>query len=96
MKSLPEVLQLLRANKERLQAKYPIKSIGVFGSVARNKQHEGSDVDVMVDVAPEIGLGFIDLAEELESLLSEKVDLVSKRAIKPSYISIIERDLVYV
>jgi predicted nucleotidyltransferase len=96
MKSLPEILSVLRANKERLQAKYPIKSIGVFGSVARNESNPNSDVDVLVDVAPEIGLGFIDLAEELEKLLSEKVDLVSKRAIKPSYTSIIERDIVYV
>ena len=96
MKSLPEILTVLRANKARLQAKYPISSIGVFGSVARNMQQEGSDVDVLVDVAPEIGLGFIDLAQELENLLSEKVDLVSKRAIKAPYLSIIERDLVYV
>lgn len=96
MKSLPEILNILKANKSTLQAKYPIRSIGVFGSFARNEQKEGSDVDVLVDVAPEIGLGFIDLAEELEKMLSEKVDLVSKRAIKPQYTPIIERDLIYV
>jgi uncharacterized protein len=96
MKSLPEVLDVLKANKTRLQAKYPIQSIAIFGSVARNAQGQGSDVDVLVDVAPEIGLGFIELAEELEKLLSEKVDLISKRAIRPPYLSIIERDLVYV
>jgi uncharacterized protein len=96
MKSLPEILNILKANKAGLQAKYPIRALGVFGSFARNEQHEGSDVDVMVDVAPDIGLGFIDLAEDLEKLLAEKVDLVSKRAIKPQYSSIIERDLIYV
>ena len=96
MKSLPEILNILKANKTDLQARYPIRALGVFGSVSRNEQHEGSDVDVLVDVAPEIGLGFIDLAEELERLLAEKVDLVSTRAIRPQYSSIIHRDLIYV
>jgi hypothetical protein len=70
--------------------------MAVFGSVARNTQSRDSDIDVFINVAPEIGLGFIELAEERERLLSEKVDLISKRAIKPPYFSIIERDLVYV
>lgn len=76
--------------------KYPIRSIGVFGSFARNQQTENSDVDVLVDVAPEIGLGFVELANELEKILSAKVDLVSRRAIKPHYTHLIERDLIYV
>ena len=96
MKSLPEVINILKDNKSYLLAKYPIKTLGVFGSFARNEQREGSDLDVLVDVAPEIGLGFIDLAQDLEKLLTEKVDLVSKRAIKPQYPPIIERDLIYV
>jgi len=41
-------------------------------------------VDILVDVDPTIGLGFVTLAERLEEVLGLPVDLVSRRAIKPS------------
>jgi predicted nucleotidyltransferase len=39
---------------------------------------------------------FIDLANELESLLKRKVDLVSKAGIKPAYLREIQPEIVYV
>jgi uncharacterized protein len=50
----------------------------------------------MVDFSQPIGIRFIDLAEELEQLLHQKVDLVSRNAIKPKYYKAIEQELIYV
>jgi uncharacterized protein len=58
--------------------------MALFGSWARNEQTETSDVDILVDLDPSIGLRFVTLAERLESLLEQHVDLVSSRAVKPN------------
>jgi len=96
VKSLSTILSLILKNKPVLQKKYPIKTIGVFGSVARGDNKENSDVDILVEFEKPIGIEFIDLANELESILHQKVDLISKTGIKPKYLKIIEKDLHYV
>ena len=96
MKSLDIILSLIIKNKPHLQKKYPIKTIGVFGSMARGDFNENSDVDILVEFDKPIGIEFIDLANELESILQQKVDLISKSGVKPKYLKIIEKDLHYV
>ena len=83
MKSRDEVMTILRQARHDLQARFPITRIALFGSYARGDQHEESDVDILVDVDPSIGLKFVSLAEELERLLGEPVELVSSRAVGP-------------
>jgi uncharacterized protein len=96
MKSLSTILSLILKSKPDLQKKYPIKTIGVFGSVARGDNKENSDVDILVEFEKPIGIEFIDLANELESILEQKVDLISRSGIKPKYFQMIEKDLHYV
>ena len=96
MKSLSTILSLILKNKPGLQKKYPIKSLGVFGSFARGDNTENSDVDILVEFEKPIGIEFIDLANELESILHQKVDLISRAGIKPKYFKAIEKDLHYV
>jgi predicted nucleotidyltransferase len=96
MNSLSAILSLILKNKPGLQKKYPIKTIGVFGSVARGDFNEESDIDILVEFEKPIGIEFIDLANELESILQQKVDLISRSGIKPKYFKIIEKDLHYV
>ena len=85
---------MLRQQKAQLCGRYPIRRIAVFGSWARGEQTDGSDVDILVDVAPSIGLDFVSLAEELETLLDMRVDLVSARAIRPALWAQIEPELI--
>lgn len=96
MQSLPSILNQLKTSKGLLKKRYPIKQIGVFGSIARGDAHDGSDVDIVVEFNAPIGIEFVDLAEELEILLKTKVDLVSRNAIRPAYWAHIEKDVVYV
>ena len=90
-----EILARLREAKAALQAVFPIHRLALFGSYARGTSVPGrSDVDIMVEVEPSIGLGFVTLAERLEQLLGQPVDLVSRRAIKPSLWQRIEPELI--
>jgi len=79
-----------------LRREFPLKSMAVFGSVARGEATPDSDLDILVDVDPSIGLGFVTLAERLEKDLGRKVDLVSRRALRPSLWKQIEPELVHV
>lgn len=96
MISLATVKKILRENKSRLSEKYGVCEIAVFGSYSCSQQNDQSDIDILVDFNRPIGIEFIDLAEELEAVLSRKVDLVSKRGIKAEYYKQIESDLIYV
>lgn len=90
------VIQILQQHKEELFNKYPLKSMALFGSYSRGEETVDSDVDVMVELAGPIGIRFLNLNYEIENLLNKKVDLVSKRGIKPGYFAFIEPDLIYV
>jgi uncharacterized protein len=84
---LPRVLPALRE-------KFPISRIALFGSHARGEQRADSDADILVEVDPSIGLRFSALAEKLERLLEEPVELVSSRAISPSVRPLVEADCI--
>lgn len=91
-----DLLSKLRNLKLQLVKKYPIAAMALFGSFSRGDQFDNSDIDILVELDGKIGSRFIDLAEELESALGRKVDLVSKNGIKPRYYNSIEGDLIYV
>lgn len=89
-----EILAVLRQQRELLSRRYPIHRLALFGSWSRDEAGEDSDVDVLVEVDPSIGLRFVELADDLEQALGRRVDLVSRRAIKPSLWKHIESDLI--
>lgn len=88
------ILATLMEQRKVLSRRYPIQRLALFGSWARGDAREDSDVDVLVEVDPSIGLRFVDLGDELEKALGRRVDLVSRRAIKPSLWERIEPDLI--
>jgi predicted nucleotidyltransferase len=96
MKTVDEIRSILSAHREVLRARFGVKEIGIFGSLARNEAERTSDVDIVVDFERPIGLAFTELAEYLETILDAKVDLVSKHAIKPRFLAAVESDLIYV
>ena len=96
MKDLSTIKQIIKELKPELEKKFHVSSIGIFGSVVRNDFSENSDVDIIVDFSQPIGIEFIDLADLLEEKFNEQVDLVSKKGIKPQYLSSIENEIVYV
>jgi len=69
------ILSTLRRHKGEILKQFPVKRLALFGSVVRNEQTARSDVDILVDVDPSIGLRFVNLAENLQEVLRCKVDL---------------------
>jgi predicted nucleotidyltransferase len=56
----------------------PIEKLSLFGSVLRDDFGENSDVDFLVELAPNSGVGlfkFMNMQFELEDMLGRKVDL---------------------
>ena len=96
MRTLQEIKFTLSNNKQRLFTKYPIKSMAIFGSYSRREQNSNSDLDILVEFKDKIGIRFIDLAEEIESIIGFKIDLVSKKGVKEKYLQAINSDLIYV
>ena len=81
-----EILERLRADRESLD-RFGVRTIAVFGSIARGEGRVSSDVDVLVDFREEAtpGLfGFLDLKEHLEGLLGCAVDLATPKALHPA------------
>lgn len=82
--------------KPELEKKYPIASLGLFGSIVRDDFTIASDIDIIVDFNGKIGIEFITLADELEQILNRKVDLVSRGGIKQKYLDVIDPQIIYV
>jgi predicted nucleotidyltransferase len=70
-----QTLKLLREHKHELKERYGITKLGIFGSVARDQAVDSSDVDVVVEMAPDM-FARANLKEELESILNTQVDVV--------------------
>ena len=66
--------------------RYGVRELSLFGSAARGEMRPGSDIDIMVEFEPGVRIGLIkfeSLVEELEALAGRRVDLVTKRGLKP-------------
>jgi predicted nucleotidyltransferase len=78
---------LIEANRSALRAlgaRYGVRSIRVFGSMARDDADEHSDVDLLVDAAPGVsGFALGALLMDAQELLARKVDVVTEAALHP-------------
>lgn len=66
--------------------RYRMTNPRMFGSVAMGTDEPGSDVDLLVDAAPDLDLlDLVDAADELERLLGVPVDIVTSRSLRPGH-----------
>jgi predicted nucleotidyltransferase len=91
-----EIIKTLSKEKNKLQIQFKVSRLALFGSFARGDQRADSDVDILVEVDPSIGLEFVTLAERLEKALGVSVDLVSSRSISTKAMKVIKPYLIYV
>ena len=84
MKNIEEFMRIIRENRKTLECEFSVKEIALFGSYVTGDQGEESDLDILVEFSKPIGLfRFIELEEYLSKTLGVKVDLVSRKALKP-------------
>ncbi len=78
-----QALKILAEHRETLHSSYGVDTLSVFGSVARDEAGEGSDVDILVTFDRSPGMfQFLRMKEYLENILSCRVDLVTRNALK--------------
>jgi predicted nucleotidyltransferase/DNA-binding XRE family transcriptional regulator len=84
-----------RHQLKQLAAAHGVSNLRVFGSVARGEETANSDLDLLVDVSPEVGLlGLARLQRELETVLQARVDLVPAGDLKPAIRGEVDSELV--
>lgn len=78
------VLRALKQKNTELTTKFGVKSLLLFGSVARNEATSASDVDLLVEFNRPVGyFGLFALQDYLEKLLGCPVDLGTPDSLKP-------------
>jgi predicted nucleotidyltransferase/DNA-binding XRE family transcriptional regulator len=76
-------------------AAHDVTNLRVFGSVARGQDRPDSDVDLLADLPPGMGLlGLARVQADLEAILDSQVDLVPADDLKPAVGARAGRDLV--
>ena len=84
MENIENIKAKLLEQKPILAERFYVREIGIFGSFVRGEQGEASDIDILVEFSAPIGFfAFLDLEDYLSDVLETKVDLVSKKALKP-------------
>jgi hypothetical protein len=91
-----QVLMALSSHKEALSSKYGVTRIGVFGSTARGEASDHSDIDIVVEMPPDL-FQMVHMKDELEALLVGQVDLIRyHKYLNPLLRKRIDRDAIYV
>ena len=74
---------MLAEQRDRLAAEFGVRSIALFGSVARNEATTGSDIDLLVEFDRPTGyFGLVRLQLYLESIFGCPVDVLTSGGIK--------------
>jgi uncharacterized protein len=79
-----DVLARLKENEPSLRA-HGVHHVALFGSRARGDDHSQSDIDLLVDLAPEAELSlfeYVRLKDYIASLFVAKTDVVNLRHLK--------------
>jgi uncharacterized protein len=87
MLTLHNIRQKLRKHLPELRGRYDVRSLEIFGSFTRDRQHRRSDIDLLVEFEESSDLTllqFLALERELGQILGRKVDLVEKGTLKPA------------
>ena len=91
-----QVILKLKPQLNRLKSSYYVKKMALFGSVTRDDFNDQSDIDLLIDFDSDDFTLYLQLIEELESILGRKVDLITFRSLKPRQLEYLEKKLIYV
>ena len=97
MKNINAIKRLLKEHKKDLEQQYNVKALGIFGSYAKGNSRKNSDIDILVEFSqtPDF-FKFLRLERFLGELLGVKVDLVTRKALKPAIKKTIINEAIFV
>lgn len=91
-----EVVRRIREHLPEME-QFDVRSISLFGSVARNEAGPASDVDVLVEFGSAVTFdNFMGLKIYLEDLLGTRVDLGTPDDLRPQLRGSVEREMLRV
>lgn len=91
MRTRQEYIEILKSHSDELKTNFGISYMRLFGSVARDEHHGGSDVDLFV-VMPAKAYTLCAAADYLESILGTSVDLIRKHSnMRPFFLNQINK-----
>lgn len=91
------VVQTLKRQHAELTGRFGVKSLLLFGSIARDEASPTSDVDLLVEFDRPVGyFGLFALQDYLEKLLGCPVDLGTPDSLKPYLRERVMRELIHV
>jgi len=92
-----DIINYLKNHKDEFAKKYQITKIALFGSVAKDKNHKQSDIDIAIDTKLSDYFLLYEFKESLEKAFGTKVDIVRVREkMNPSLKKRILKDGIYV
>lgn len=88
-------MNYLKEHYSEFKNKYNVEKIGLFGSYARDEATENSDIDIFVKMKPSL-FDMVAIKEQIENDLNRKVDIIREhKNIKPIFLKMIQKDLIY-
>ena len=97
MKSTEDIIRILQNCKPEMQAKYGVTRLGLFGSVARGEQHDGSDIDVCIEGGSMTLIIIAEMEIELERLLESPVQVtVIHDGLSDALMNNINREVIWI
>lgn len=97
MTKLERIREIIRQDKKQLKTDYKVNKIGIFGSYIKGEAKRKSDLDILVEFTEPISLfKFMDLEDHLHKKLQVKIDLVSKKALRPYIGKYILKEVKYI
>lgn len=91
------IIARLRANEAVLRAS-GVRHAGLFGSRARGDHRADSDIDILIEISPEAGVGLWEyegIKSFIRQLFDAPVEVVDRDHLKPLVRPGAERDAVY-
>jgi uncharacterized protein len=92
-----DILARLREHQAALNAK-GVNHAALFGSRARGDDRADSDIDILVEIAPDVPMDvftYVGIVHSIEDLFPIRVDVSNRIALKPHVRPFAERDAVY-
>ena len=72
------IIDFLRKNREYLKQNFLVNLISLFGSFARCEETEESDIDLLVEMPPDLH-NLVGVINFLEKAFGRKVDIIRRR-----------------
>ncbi len=93
-----DILVYLKENKTEFKKQFKITKIGLFGSYAKDAQTDSSDIDLIVEFAPnteELAEKKMQMKIIVKNKFNKEVDIAREKYLKPYYKEQIMRSVIY-